>query len=118
MKHILSIILMVAASLTAFAAGSPEGDAKAIQGNWKPATAELAGKPMPDAVLQTISLKLDHGKYEVFVGDKPDRGTYTLDAATNPRSLSDAGTIASTPRPNSCSPEAAGFVWAASAIAR
>ncbi len=92
MKHILSIILMVAASLTAFAAGSPEGDAKAIQGNWKPATAELAGKPMPDAVLQTISLKLDHGKYEVFVGDKPDRGTYTLDAATNPRSITITGT--------------------------
>lgn len=50
--------------LVAFAAGSPDDDAKAVQGNWKPAIAELAGQPMSDAVLKSISLKLDNGKYE------------------------------------------------------
>ena len=42
---------------------SPDDDAKAVQGNWKPAKAELAGQPMTDAVLKIISLKLDNGKY-------------------------------------------------------
>ena len=42
---------------------------------------------MSDAVLKSISLKLDNGKYEVFVGEHPDRGTYTLDSATQPKSI-------------------------------
>jgi hypothetical protein len=76
MKHILYLGLAVAAALPAFAA-DPLNDAKAVQGSWVPATAELAGQPMAEAVLKSISLKLDNGKYEVFVGANPDRGTYT-----------------------------------------
>jgi uncharacterized protein (TIGR03067 family) len=91
MKYILCICLAVGASLNAFAAGSP-GDAKAVQGDWKPVKAELAGQPMTDAVLKSISLKLDNGKYEVFVGLAPDRGTYTLDATTKPKSMTITGT--------------------------
>ena len=91
MKHILCIGLAVAASLSAFAAGS-HGDEKAVQGSWKPVRAELAGQPMADDVLKIISLKLDNGKYEVFVGDKPDRGTYTIDSKTKPRSMTVTGT--------------------------
>lgn len=67
-------------------------DAIAVQGSWQPAQAELAGSPMPDAVLKTISLKIDNGKYEVFVGAQPDRGTYTLDSATKPKSMTITGT--------------------------
>jgi len=96
MKYLLCICLAVGASLIAFAARSPD-DAKAVQGNWKPATAELAGQPMTDAVLKSISLKLDNGKYEVLAGGKPDRGTYTLDSATKPKSM----TITGTDGPNS-----------------
>jgi len=92
MKHLLCICLAVGASLNAFAAASPDADAKAVQGNWKPAKAELAGQPMTDAVLQSISLKLDNGKYEVFVGEHPDKGTYTLDSATKPKSITVTGT--------------------------
>ena len=91
MKHIFCISLTVAASLITFAADSSD-DAKAVQGNWKPAKAELAGQPLADAVLKTISLKLDNGKYEVFVGEHPDRGTYTLDSTTKPKSMSVTGT--------------------------
>ncbi|HWW01469.1 MAG TPA: TIGR03067 domain-containing protein [Candidatus Acidoferrum sp.] len=91
MKYLFSICLAVGASLNAFAADRPD-DAKAVQGNWKPATAELAGQPMNDAVLKSISLKLDNGKYEVFVGSEPDRGTYTLDSATRPKSMTITGT--------------------------
>jgi len=92
LKYLLCTCLAVSASLNAFAAGSPDHDAKAVQGNWKPVKAELAGQPMADAVMKSISLKLDHGKYEVFVGEAPDRGTYTLDSATKPKSITITGT--------------------------
>jgi len=91
MIHIRCIGLVVAASLGAFAADPPD-DAKAVQGSWVPTKAELGGQPMAEAVLKTISLKLNTGKYEVLVGDKPDKGTYTMDATTKPRSMTITGT--------------------------
>ena len=91
MKNILWIGLAIAASLSVFAADPPD-DAKAVQGNWKPVKAELAGQPMTEDVLNSISLKLDNGKYEVFVGANPDKGTYTLDSATKPKSMTITGT--------------------------
>lgn len=92
MKYVICLCLALGASLIAFAADSPADDAQAVQGNWQPAKAELAGQPMTEAVLKSISLKLDHGKYEVLVGDKPDKGTYTLDATTKPKIMSITGT--------------------------
>jgi uncharacterized protein (TIGR03067 family) len=91
MKSIFCIGLVLAASLSAFATGTPD-DAKAVQGSWTPAKAELAGMALPDVVLKSISLKLEGGKYEVSVGGKPDNGTYTIDPATTPRSISITGT--------------------------
>lgn len=91
MKHILGLCLTVAASLTAFAADPPD-DAKAVQGSWLPVKAELAGQPMPEAVLKTISLKLENGRYEVLVGALPDKGTYTIDSTTKPKSMTITGT--------------------------
>lgn len=96
MKLIFGIGLAVVASLSAFAAGSPD-DAKAVQGSWTPAKAELGGQPMTDAVLKSISLKLDNGKYEVSVGGEPDKGIYTIDSTTKPKSM----TITGTEGPNS-----------------
>jgi len=96
MKHILYIGLTVAASLIAFAADPPD-DAKAVQGSWTPTKAELGGQPMTEAVLKSISLKLDHGKYEVSVGGNSDKGTYTLDSASKPKSM----TITGSEGPNS-----------------
>jgi uncharacterized protein (TIGR03067 family) len=91
MKRISFITLVFAVSLAAFAA-APADDAKAVQGTWRPTKAVLGGQPMPDAVVKSISLKLDNGKYEVFVGDSPDRGTYTLDPAGEPKGMSITGT--------------------------
>jgi uncharacterized protein (TIGR03067 family) len=91
MKHFFCIGLAVAVSLSALAADSP-GDAKAVQGSWTPAQAELAGQPITEDILKNISLRLDNGKYEVFVGDKPDRGTYTIDSSTKPKSMTVTGT--------------------------
>ena len=97
MKNIFYIGLAVAVSLSASAADSLN-DAKAVQGNWKPVKAELAGQPMHDAVLKMISLKLDNGKYEVLVGEEPDRGTYTLDSSSEPKSMIITGTEGAVPR--------------------
>jgi uncharacterized protein (TIGR03067 family) len=93
MKPALSIALVLAVSLAAVAdaPGDDGADAKVVQGTWRPIAAELAGKPLPAELLKTISLKLDTGKYEVFVGDKPDRGTYTLDATSTPRGMTITG---------------------------
>ena len=90
MTNLLGICLTLV-SLNAFATGSSD-DAKAIQGSWHPVRAELAGEPMPDAALKTISLKLDHGKYEVLVAGEPDRGTYALDSTTRPKGMTITGT--------------------------
>ena len=95
MKYIICLCLAIGASLNAFAVDSSD-DAKAVQGMWKPAKAELAGQPMADDVVKSISLKLTNGKYEVFVGDKPDRGTNTIDSTTTPKGM----TITSTEGPN------------------
>jgi uncharacterized protein (TIGR03067 family) len=86
-----SALLAVAAAMIAFAADSIN-DAKAVQGTWKPATAVLAGQAMPEAVVKSISLKLDKGEYEVLVGERSDRGTYRLDSASNPKSMTITGT--------------------------
>ncbi len=75
----------------AFAAGPPD-DADAVQGNWTPVEAVLGGQSMSGDVLKTISLKLDNGKYEVFVAGEPDRGTYTIDPTTSPKSMNVTGT--------------------------
>src|SRR5579859_2906770 len=88
MKNILCLSLAFAASLTAFAADKPD-DPKALQGTWIPTKAELAGQPMPDAVLKTITLKLNEGEYEVTVTGEPepDRGTWTLDTSAKPKGM-------------------------------
>jgi uncharacterized protein (TIGR03067 family) len=91
MKFILYIGLAITASLIGFAADSPD-DATAVQGSWTPAKAELAGQPMTDDVFKSISLKLENGKYEVLVGVLPDKGTYTIDSTTKPKSMTITGT--------------------------
>jgi uncharacterized protein (TIGR03067 family) len=57
-----------------------------------PVKADLGGQPMTDAVLKTISLKLDSGKYDVAVAGEPDKGTYTLDATSQPKGMTITGT--------------------------
>ncbi len=47
---------------------------------------------MPESVRKSITLKLDDGNYEVFVGKNPDRGTYTIDPGTKPKSITVTGT--------------------------
>ena len=70
----------------------PSPDAQIIQGSWTPVKAELGGQPISDAILKTIRLKLTDGKYEVFVGMAPDKGTYVVDSSAKPKSITVNGT--------------------------
>ena len=92
MKYLLALSLAAGTCLRTFAASAPAADADAVQGLWKPVSAVLAGSPMPDAVVKSISLRMDHGNYEVLVGDAPDRGTYTLDPGATPKGITVMGT--------------------------
>jgi uncharacterized protein (TIGR03067 family) len=89
-KFIACICFVVALSFGAIAADVP--DAKAIQGDWKPVKAELAGAPMADETLKMISLKIGEGTYEVHVGNSPDKGTVAVDPSTTPKSMTITGT--------------------------
>jgi uncharacterized protein (TIGR03067 family) len=91
MKNLL-LCLALAVSFTAFAADKLN-DTKAMQGTWKPAKAELAGQPWSDAILKTITLKLDDtGNYLVTVGESPpDKGTCALDPTSKPKGMSVTG---------------------------
>jgi uncharacterized protein (TIGR03067 family) len=91
MKFILCTFFVAIALSSVSAADLPD-DAKTIQGSWKPVSAELAGQPMVEAVMKSISLKMDNGKYEVFVGQNPDRGTYALESTTKPKGITVVGT--------------------------
>jgi uncharacterized protein (TIGR03067 family) len=96
MKIILAIALILAAALTARAAEEssdhkPQDDQKALQGDWVPTKAELAGKPMPDDVLKTISLKLTKNDYEVLVAGHPDKGTWSIDPDAKPKAMTVKG---------------------------
>ena len=42
--------------------------------------------------MKTIILKLDGGKYDVSVAGEPDKGTYTLNSSTKPKSMVITGT--------------------------
>jgi uncharacterized protein (TIGR03067 family) len=92
MRNVLFICLAVGVSLTPLAAEEPD-DAKTLQGIWIPVKAELGGQRMPDAVLKTITLKLNNSEYEVSIAGEggPDKGTWTLDTAAKPKGMKITG---------------------------
>jgi uncharacterized protein (TIGR03067 family) len=92
MNHLIPRTLALVASLVFLAAAPSDDDAKAIQGTWKPARAELAGHALSEILTKQITLKLTDGAYTVTVRDSADRGTYKLDPSTHPKSITITGT--------------------------
>ena len=72
--------------------GDESDDAKKMQGRWKPVTAELAGKPYPTQLVQSITLVVADGKYTVTVGQQKDEGTVKLDPTQKPAAMDLRGT--------------------------
>jgi uncharacterized protein (TIGR03067 family) len=94
-KTIFAIALVLTSTLVARAEDSSDqkkhADEVALQGDWLPIKAELAGKPMPDEVLKTISLKLTKNEYDVQVAGKPDKGTWSIDPEAKPKAMTVKG---------------------------
>lgn len=83
--RMLFLLVSIAVVMTA-CDGNKGGDAKNIEGTWAIADAQLGGVTLPAQVANAITLKLDGGKYEVKA-ESLDKGTYTMDAAAQPKSL-------------------------------
>lgn len=62
------------------------------QGKWVATAATLEGNPFPSAVTESISLTITGDQYEVMVGDKPDKGTCSIDADHTPNRMKINGT--------------------------
>ena len=97
----VSVVVIVSAACASILKGTTQhvsdratastGDTRAVQGNWMPTKADLAGQPMADAVLSIGSLKLNNGTYEVFDGGNPDKGTCKPDPAAKPKGMAVTG---------------------------
>lgn len=72
--------------------GGKTDDAKALEGTWVPAEAELAGGKFPEDLLKTMSLTMSAGNYTVKVGDVLDKGTYKIDPNAKPKTIDITGT--------------------------
>jgi uncharacterized protein (TIGR03067 family) len=90
MKHLISLLLPFALAMTALAGPMPD-DAKGIQGTWVPVKAEIGGTPMKEDFLTNTVMKLEAPKYEVTVAGSPDKGSYTLDAESKPKTIDITG---------------------------
>lgn len=85
--------LFYSALLVCFCVGSVAcGDDGKMNGTWKPVTAQLGGKPFPDAILKTMELAIADGKYMVTVGDMTDEGTVKVLEDQKPPALEIKGT--------------------------
>ncbi len=93
MKRVCSSLVLVAiALLPAANAGDMDKDAKAIEGDWSPVSAEMAGMKMPDEFAKSIQLNVKNGRYIVTVGKAKDEGSLKLDAAKKPKAMDIIGT--------------------------
>jgi uncharacterized protein (TIGR03067 family) len=63
-----------------------------IRGTWNPLSAELAGQPFPQQVLNTIQLILTEDRYTAVVAGAKDVGNLTLHSNQQPKALDILGT--------------------------
>ena len=69
-----------------------EPDAEDTNGTWKPLSAELAGKPWPQKLLDSMKLILKDDNYTVEVGKGSDIGTVKRDPSKSPKTMDITGT--------------------------
>ena len=87
----LLVSLVVVTSLGTFGLSADASDATEIQGTWLPGSGELGGRKYPEAVLKTMKLVMNDGKYTVTVGDQTDKGTVKLDSNKTPKAIDVTG---------------------------
>src|SRR5262245_45664923 len=70
----------------AIAADDPE-ELKLLAGMWKPKEDSLGDNKIDQLVLDTVTLIYESNKYTLTIGDKTEKGTYTLDPKKSPKAM-------------------------------
>ena len=86
------VCLLFMSLIVPVARGGIDSDDREADGTWKPVSAELAGKPWPQPVLDSMKLIMKDGKYTVQVGDQSDEGTVKRDPSKSPKTMDIKGT--------------------------
>lgn len=90
-RNIGFIVLCLAGVANSAAGQDAKSLAKQMEGTWAPVSAELSGQPFPEAVLKTMRLTMQAGKYTTLVGETKDEGAYTIDAKPVPNRIDIVG---------------------------
>ncbi len=88
--RIAGVVFALLVGPVAFGAAEPETED--TNGTWKPLSAEMAGKPWPKKLLDSMKLILEDDNYTVEIGQGKDIGTVKRDPATSPKSMDILGT--------------------------
>lgn len=64
-----------------------QADTKALQGTWLPATAELAGLPVPEEYRKSMKLTIKDDRYLVMAANQKDEGTCKVDSGKSPKTM-------------------------------
>jgi uncharacterized protein (TIGR03067 family) len=78
--------LLLASQLPASAADEPD-DLKLLQGVWKPKEANLGDNKIDPMLLDTASVTYEGDKYTIKIGDKGEKGSFTLDPKKSPKQM-------------------------------
>jgi len=81
---LVATLALLAAPLAA--ADQPE-DVQLLKGTWKPKEANLGDNKIDAMVLDMATLVYDGDKYTLTIGDKVEKGSYTLDSKKSPKAM-------------------------------
>jgi uncharacterized protein (TIGR03067 family) len=83
---LLSLVGLPALALPASAAEEPD-DLKLLTGVWKPKEANLGDNKIEPMLLETATVTYEADKYTIKIGDKGEKGTFTLDPKKTPKAM-------------------------------
>lgn len=79
---------LIALGLVApLAAEDTAADLKLLAGTWKPTEANLGDNKIDQMLLDTVSLVYEGEKYTLTIGDKVEKGTYSLYTKKMPKAM-------------------------------
>jgi uncharacterized protein (TIGR03067 family) len=83
---LLTLVGLPALALPVSAADEPD-DLKLLAGVWKPKEANLGDNKIEPMLLETASVTYEGDKYTIKIGDKGEKGTFTLDPKKTPKAM-------------------------------
>lgn len=83
---LLTLVSLPALAMPVSAAEEPD-DLKLLTGVWKPKEANLGDNKIEPMLLETASVTYAGDKYTIKIGDKGEKGTFTLDPKKTPKAM-------------------------------